>query len=170
MVLRRSRFGRFLGCSKYPDCKGTLHCDDTGKPLKVVKEEDIKEVCPDCSGPMARQVEGPAGVPGLHQLPQLQGHRADARGHPHPGPAQGRPKPAGVNCPKCKTPMLIRNGRRGEFLACSGFPRCRNAMNLDKLDELKAAQAGGAQPAEPAPEGDKPAKPKAAKKASTRKK
>ena len=37
--------------------------------------------------------------------------------------------------------MLIRTSARGEFLACSGFPRCRNAMNLDKLEEMKVEQA-----------------------------
>jgi ssDNA-binding Zn-finger/Zn-ribbon topoisomerase 1 len=36
--------------------------------------------------------------------------------------------------------MLIRLSKRGEFIACSGFPKCRNAMNLDKLEELKASQ------------------------------
>jgi ssDNA-binding Zn-finger/Zn-ribbon topoisomerase 1 len=49
-------------------------------------------------------------------------------------------QPAGVNCPKCGKAMVIRSGRRGEFLACSGFPKCRNAMSLEKLDGLKAQQ------------------------------
>ena len=59
-------------------------------------------------------------------------------------PPRPEPKQAGVNCPKCGKPMLIRVGKRGEFLACSGFPRCRNAMSLDKLDGLKAQQAADA--------------------------
>ncbi|MFA6135406.1 MAG: type I DNA topoisomerase [Phycisphaerae bacterium] len=170
MVLRRSRFGSFLGCSKYPDCKGTLQCDSTGQPLKVVKEEDLKEVCPDCGGPMGVKWKGRRAFLGCNNYPQCKATAPIPEGISIQAPPKAEPKPAGVNCPKCKRPMLIRDSRRGEFLACSGFPRCRNAMNLDKLDELKAAQAGGAQPAEPAPEGDKPAKPKAAKKASTRKK
>jgi ssDNA-binding Zn-finger/Zn-ribbon topoisomerase 1 len=34
--------------------------------------------------------------------------------------------------------MVIRTGKRGKFAACSGFPRCRNAMSLERLQELKA--------------------------------
>jgi len=58
-------------------------------------------------------------------------------------PPKPEPKDAGVGCPKCGREMLIRHGPRGEFLACSGFPKCRNAMSLDKLDELKAMAARG---------------------------
>ncbi|MCL2701216.1 MAG: topoisomerase DNA-binding C4 zinc finger domain-containing protein [Phycisphaerae bacterium] len=36
--------------------------------------------------------------------------------------------------------MVIRAGKRGEFLACTGYPRCRNALPLEQLDELKAQQ------------------------------
>ncbi|HDZ22295.1 MAG TPA: hypothetical protein ENH78_13485 [Phycisphaerae bacterium] len=62
-------------------------------------------------------------------------------------PPKAEPKDAGVPCNKCGKPMLIREGPRGEFLACSGFPKCRNAMDLGKLDELKAAAAKGETPA-----------------------
>jgi len=34
-------------------------------------------------------------------------------------------------CEKCGKPMVIRRGRYGPFLACSGFPACRNTRNLD---------------------------------------
>ncbi|TSC72925.1 MAG: DNA topoisomerase I [Parcubacteria group bacterium Gr01-1014_70] len=33
-------------------------------------------------------------------------------------------------CDKCGKPMLIKNGRFGKFLACSGFPDCRNTKRL----------------------------------------
>ncbi len=33
-------------------------------------------------------------------------------------------------CEKCGAKMLIRTGRFGQFLACSGFPKCKNAKNL----------------------------------------
>ncbi|NLW87802.1 MAG: hypothetical protein GXY38_13120 [Planctomycetes bacterium] len=53
------------------------------------------------------------------------------------GTPKSEPRPAGVNCPKCGKPMVIRTGKRGEFLACTGFPRCRNALSMDKLPELQ---------------------------------
>jgi DNA topoisomerase-1 len=38
-------------------------------------------------------------------------------------------------CPECDRPMVIRWGRRGQFLACSGFPECRTTRSLDGEDE-----------------------------------
>ncbi|MFB3892616.1 MAG: topoisomerase DNA-binding C4 zinc finger domain-containing protein, partial [Phycisphaerae bacterium] len=52
-------------------------------------------------------------------------------------------RPAGVNCPKCGKPMVIRSGKRGEFVGCTGYPRCKNAFDLDELDNLKAQQSAG---------------------------
>ena len=45
--------------------------------------------------------------------------------------------------------MLIRKGRRGPFLSCSGFPRCRNAMPMDKLGHLRELAAAGEIPDPP---------------------
>ena len=33
-------------------------------------------------------------------------------------------------CEKCERPMVIKTGRNGRFLACSGFPECKNAKSL----------------------------------------
>ncbi len=35
-----------------------------------------------------------------------------------------------LTCEKCGKPMVIKWGRNGEFLACSGYPDCRNTMNF----------------------------------------
>lgn len=34
-------------------------------------------------------------------------------------------KPLGRNCPQCGSELLLRSGRFGEFIACSGFPKCK---------------------------------------------
>jgi len=34
-------------------------------------------------------------------------------------------KPLGRNCPQCGSELLLRSGRYGEFIACSGFPKCK---------------------------------------------
>ncbi len=38
-------------------------------------------------------------------------------------------------CPECGRPMVIRWGRRGRFLACSGFPECRTTRPLEGEEE-----------------------------------
>ena len=46
------------------------------------------------------------------------------------------PQMTDKKCEKCTKPMLLRVGKRGPFLACSGFPRCRN---LKKIPAAEAA-------------------------------
>ncbi len=38
---------------------------------------------------------------------------------------------AGVDCPTCQSPMVVRNGRFGRFLACSKYPDCKTTQPLD---------------------------------------
>ncbi len=40
------------------------------------------------------------------------------------------PIPTDQKCDKCDSPMVIKSGRRGQFLACSAFPKCYNAKSL----------------------------------------
>lgn len=37
---------------------------------------------------------------------------------------------AGRDCAKCGRPMIIKRGRYGEFLACSGYPECKNTLSV----------------------------------------
>jgi DNA topoisomerase-1 len=34
-------------------------------------------------------------------------------------------------CPACKNPMVIKRGKYGEFLACSGFPKCKHTESIN---------------------------------------
>jgi DNA topoisomerase-1 len=34
-------------------------------------------------------------------------------------------------CPKCQRPLVIRWGKYGKFLACSGFPECKHSENIE---------------------------------------
>ena len=46
-----------------------------------------------------------------------------------------------VKCPECGRPMLIRWGRRGRFLACSGFPECKGTLPLEGEEQQEAPEA-----------------------------
>ncbi|OIP58084.1 MAG: DNA topoisomerase I [Helicobacteraceae bacterium CG2_30_36_10] len=41
-------------------------------------------------------------------------------------------KPLGRNCPKCGEELLLRSGRFGNFVACSGFPKCKYTEQVDE--------------------------------------
>ncbi len=46
-------------------------------------------------------------------------------------------------CEKCGRPMLIKRGRFGRFLACSGYPECKNAKPLMNYLPQKCPKCGG---------------------------
>jgi DNA topoisomerase-1 len=63
-------------------------------------------------------------------------------------PSQKSAKPIGEKCPECGEELLIRKGRYGEFIACSGYPKCKYSRNLkeenpETIDEV--CQKCGAQ-------------------------
>ncbi len=46
-------------------------------------------------------------------------------------------------CEKCERPMVIRDGRYGKFLSCSGFPECKNSKPIRILAEAPCPKDGG---------------------------
>ncbi len=86
MVIRAGRYGKFLSCSDYPNCKNIrkdIRIGDNNELIKVEQKQPIetKEVCD-----------------------------------------------------KCGSPMVIKEGRFGQFLACSNYPNCKNIKSIDNVD------------------------------------
>jgi len=52
-------------------------------------------------------------------------------------------EPSTEVCEKCERPMVVAHGRRGRFLACSGFPECRNSRPLRESTGAKCPVDGG---------------------------
>ena len=48
-----------------------------------------------------------------------------------------------VACEKCGSPMILRDSKRGPFLGCSSFPKCRSTKMMKKLEgaDLKQVEA-----------------------------
>jgi DNA topoisomerase I len=124
MVVKFSRTGSFLGCSRYPECKATRPMDGSARPAAVETEHK----CPKCGKPlMLRESKrGPflscSGYPGCKESFNLD-------------PVTNLPVPSVVEtehvCDKCGKPMALRQGSRGSFLGCTGYPKCRNTMPVD---------------------------------------
>ncbi|HSV27096.1 MAG TPA: DNA topoisomerase, partial [Sedimentisphaerales bacterium] len=138
MVYRFGRNGRFLSCSEYPGCDFAMPCDKHGKPRK---DEVSGFNCPVCGKPMLVKTGrfgrflGCSDYPGCKTIQRL-----DKQGNPVPPkpPAE----PTGVKCHKCKTgEFVIRQSKRGPFLGCNKFPRCRTLLGIAHLENLKGLQA-----------------------------
>ncbi len=151
MVVRQSRSGHFLGCTGYPECRNTIPCSEDGEPLRLVKEEELKRPCDACGeGELVVKRKGRRNFLGCNRYPECKNTASlpsDVRLEKKPAPP---PEEAGLACERCGKPMVLRSGRRGKFVACSGFPKCRHTMPLEKLEEAKAkATAEGKAPPPP---------------------
>lgn len=49
-------------------------------------------------------------------------------------------QPLGQNCPQCGRPLLIKDGRYGKFIACSGFPECRYTGAYNNTTGIKCPE------------------------------
>ncbi len=47
------------------------------------------------------------------------------------------------NCPRCGKQLIVRFGRFGKFLACSGFPECKHTEAYDQITDVKCPDDGG---------------------------
>jgi DNA topoisomerase I len=143
MVYRISKNGFFLSCTGYPECDGTKPVDKQGKPtLRVVSEHK----CPTCGREMIKRkgrfgeflgcsgysVKNEKGEPSCNVIINL-----DKEGNPQPPKIKIHTT---VACDKCGSPMVLRDSKRGPFLGCSSFPKCRNTKMMKKLEGADLAQ------------------------------
>ena len=138
MLLRESRFGKYLSCSRFPQCKGKMRLDGEGN--KVVPQK-TDEVCELCSKPMVIRTGRRGPFLACSGFPQCKNtHSLDAEGKKIAGFS---PIKTERKCQKCQSPLLLRKSARGYFLACSGYPKCRNIVKTSKeeIDSI-LAQAG----------------------------
>jgi len=143
LVYRFGRNGRFLSCSKYPDCKFACPCDNEGK---MIQEKPSELKCPNCGKPMLHRQGRFGPFLGCSDYPECKTiMRLDKEGQPLPPKAP--PQPTGIRCHKCgQGELVIRQSKRGPFLGCNRFPRCRTIVKMDKLEILKDLQAKGQWP------------------------
>lgn len=137
---RFGKNGRFLTCASYPDCKYAAPIDRQGRPTLP---ERVDVACPEDGSPMEKRAGrfGPflasINYPDIKTVVNL-----DKKGgikYPSPPPLLVE----SLHCEKCESPMNLRSGKRGPWLGCSTFPKCKGRMGWKTLDEdvLKELEA-----------------------------
>jgi len=134
MVYRFGKNGRFLSCSKYPDCAHASPIDREGKPRSA---EFVNVRCPKTGRPMVRKTGrfGPFLTTALEEgEDQSVGMilNLDKKGHVK-APASP-PVLTDLTCDKCNSKLNLRDGARGPWLGCSTFPKCRGRGKWSDLD------------------------------------
>ena len=132
MTARQGRFGKFLGCSGYPECKHTINLAPDGTPVTAPAEgAPPAAVCEKCGKPMALKRGRYGAFLGCTGYPECKNIvKTSPSGSPI---SQAAPQEiSDVLCDKCGKPTAVKMGRYGKFLGCTGYPECRNIMKYKK--------------------------------------
>jgi DNA topoisomerase-1 len=114
ILIDRPKGSTFVGCSGYPDCKSTY-----SMPMGATV---LKTTCEECGLPLIS-----FGKP-----------RQRACLDPKCGKEEREPSNEIVGvCPDCGNDLIKRSGRYGEFIGCSGFPKCRFTKSLEENEDEK---------------------------------
>lgn len=134
LIVRKSRYGEFVGCSGYPKCKYIKReSSDLGSASGEVSEAN--GVCEKCGKPMVKKMS-------------KRGEFLACSGYPACKNAKslGEKKEAialeGIACPECgKESIVQRMGRRGAFYGCKNYPKCKFTSPL-KPTNTKCQKCG----------------------------
>ncbi len=115
MVIKTGRFGRFLACTGYPDCKSTKPIGEEAAALQNV--ELSAEVCETCGAPLQMKRGRFGSFLGCSKYPDCKYIKKIE-------------KKINVSCPECKQgDMVQKKSKRGKiFFACNRYPECKFAM------------------------------------------
>jgi DNA topoisomerase I len=143
LVYRFGKKGKFLSCSGYPECKFAWQCDKEGK---MVEQKVSEHKCPNCGKPLVHKngrfgpFLGCSGYPDCKTIVKV-----DKEGNiaPPKPPAE----PTGLKCYKCREgELVIRQSKKGPFMGCNRFPRCRTIVSIKQKENLLKLQAEGKWP------------------------
>ncbi|MBQ8351001.1 MAG: type I DNA topoisomerase [Clostridia bacterium] len=114
MVYKNGRFGRFLACPRYPECKNTKAIDRNGNP--VVKKEVEREVadfkCELCGGDMVLRTGRYGSFYACANYPTCKNTKQKVL-------------EIGVPCPQCGAKIVAKRGKgRASFYSCERYPEC----------------------------------------------
>ncbi len=113
MVIKWGRFGKFMACSKYPECKTTKPLE---KEQSVAKTETplVDETCEKCGSPMVIKTGRFGKFVACSKYPECKTTKAIS---------------TGVKCPLDSGDIVEKRSKRGKsFWSCSNYPSCTFAL------------------------------------------
>jgi len=109
LVLRYGRFGKFISCSGFPDCRYT---EKTGEE-KQLEKEFLGEKCEKCGGNMTVKRGKFGSFLGCSAYPECKNIKKIQ-------------KSTGIQCPKCSSGDIVERKSKGGriFYGCETYPKC----------------------------------------------
>ncbi len=125
LMVRKGKFGRFIACDQYPECKNTFNLPKTG----MIKY-DGKE-CEQCKHPMIEVGTGRRKA-NICINPECPSKESENNSSKKPSASSDKKfVEEGMTCPICNEgKMVLRKSFYGEFLGCNNYPKCQTMMKI----------------------------------------
>ncbi len=124
MVIKWGRFGHFLACSGYPECRNTREIQNYQDKESADPDVFQDETCEKCGRPMVLKKGRYGQFLACSGYPDCKNTRRILRGEDGTLETR-RDQLLEEKCPKCGNQLVIKHGRYGEFTACSNYPDCK---------------------------------------------
>ncbi|MFH1170077.1 MAG: type I DNA topoisomerase [Candidatus Vogelbacteria bacterium] len=127
MVWKLGRIGKFLSCTRFPDCTGAR----SAIGVAMVGPKKTGEECPDCKDGKLVERDGRFGrFVACSNYPKCKYVKRDTN-------LQIRANDTNVKCPVCNVGTMVeKKGRFGIFYSCSNYPACKNAIKAKPTGDL----------------------------------
>jgi DNA topoisomerase-1 len=124
MVIKWGRFGHFLACSGYPECRNTREIQNYADKESADPDVFQDETCEKCGRPMVLKKGRYGQFLACSGYPECKNTRRIHKGKDGTLETK-RDQPLDEKCPRCGNQLLVKHGRYGEFTACSNYPDCK---------------------------------------------
>ncbi len=126
MIIKTGRFGRFLACSAFPECRNVMSLDEeSGLPKeKNEKEKELEEkykdvTCPKCGAPMIIKTGRFGPFLACTSYPKCKSIKS----------IKENGSSTNIACPACGEGTIVaKRSRRGMFYACDRYPDCKTSF------------------------------------------
>ena len=128
MIIKTGRFGKFLACSAFPECKNIKSLpgtdrDKNGQPdnkeIAGLKDKYKAEICGKCGAPMIVKIGKFGPFLACSAYPKCKNIKG----------LNGVGQSTGLTCPVCQKGEIVqKRSRRGIFYACNQYPDCKTAF------------------------------------------
>ena len=117
MVIKMGRFGKFMACSGFPECKNIKSLKKEGVSGEEIAPETTDEKCEKCGAPMVIKMGRFGKFLSCSKYPECKNMKPIV-------------KSTNIHCPQCKKGEIVeKKSKRGRiFFACNQYPDCKFAL------------------------------------------
>ena len=128
LQVKLGRFGKFVGCTNYPECRYIRNMDGSVRPEPAL----LDETCPDCGRQLQERVGRYGPFVGCSGYPECRYIKKEP------------PKTTGASCPECGQGELVERKNRfgAPFYSCDRYPECTLAVSNPPIPDHPCPECG----------------------------